>query len=79
VRGSLSSIVGQFKSLVTKRMRRMGFHGLVWQRNYYERVIRNEQELFDKVMYIQNNPKINVPLARSDATFASECTRGTSS
>ncbi len=28
----------------------------VWQRNYYERVIRNEKELFKTREYIQNNP-----------------------
>ncbi len=29
----------------------------VWQRNYYERVIRNEKELFQIREYIQNNPR----------------------
>jgi putative transposase len=28
----------------------------VWQRNYYEHVLRNEDELKDKRLYIVNNP-----------------------
>ncbi len=28
----------------------------VWQRNYYERIIRNEHELFKLREYVQNNP-----------------------
>jgi REP element-mobilizing transposase RayT len=28
----------------------------VWQRNYYERIIRNESELASVREYIQNNP-----------------------
>lgn len=29
----------------------------LWQRNYYEHIIRNEQEYFAIEQYIQNNPK----------------------
>jgi len=29
----------------------------VWQRNYYEHIIRNEEALFRIREYIQNNPK----------------------
>jgi REP element-mobilizing transposase RayT len=29
----------------------------VWQRNYYEHVIRNDNELFEVRKYIENNPK----------------------
>jgi REP element-mobilizing transposase RayT len=28
----------------------------VWQRNYYERIIRNDDELHEIRQYIQNNP-----------------------
>jgi len=31
--------------------------GPVWQRNYYERVIRNGQELLAIQQYILNNPR----------------------
>ena len=54
---SLSVIVRSFKSAVSKIIHRMtGFDHPVWQRNYHERVIRNERELFDTVMYIKDNP-----------------------
>ena len=57
--GSLPTIIGSFKSAVTKRINRLrhtpGFP--VWQRNYYERVIRNDRELNAIREYIQNNPR----------------------
>lgn len=30
----------------------------LWQRNYYERFIRNEKELFRIREYISNNPRL---------------------
>ncbi len=58
---SLGSIIGQFKSLVTKRINRYRTERdlpivRVWQRNYYERVIRNETELNATRRYILENP-----------------------
>ena len=54
---SLGAIIGQFKSLAAKRINeRRGTPGLpVWQRNYYEHVLR-EGELDHIREYIQNNP-----------------------
>ncbi len=56
--GSLGAIVRGFKSAVTKRINEL--HGTpgdpVWQRNYYEHVIRNELVLNDIRLYIQTNP-----------------------
>ena len=55
---SLSAIVGSFKSVATKRIHRLGitkFHS-IWQRNYYEHIIRNEDDYQSKVEYIQSNP-----------------------
>jgi REP element-mobilizing transposase RayT len=56
--GSLGAIVGNFKSVVTRRINRIrGTPGVpVWQRNYYERVIRNERELAAIRKYIRDNP-----------------------
>ncbi len=55
---SIGAIVGQFKSLVTKKINAL--RGTpqrpVWQRNYYERVIRNEDELNRIREYVANNP-----------------------
>ena len=55
---SLGSIIGQFKSLVTKRINRLrNTPGVpVWQRNYYEHIIRNEKELNEIRDYIIHNP-----------------------
>jgi len=55
---SLSSIVGQFKSVTTKRINsvRRTPGAPVWQRNYYERIIRNDHEPAHIRRYIFMNP-----------------------
>jgi len=55
---SLSSFVGGFKSAATKQIniRRNARGTPVWQRNYYERIIRDNGELFRVRRYIRNNP-----------------------
>jgi REP element-mobilizing transposase RayT len=57
-RKPLGQLVGAFKTVSTKRVNRL--HNTpgtrLWQRNYYERVIRNEAELEDIQAYIVNNP-----------------------
>jgi len=58
--GSLPCIIRSFKSECTKQIRRMlkNPNIIVWQRNYYENVIRDEHSL-DKIRkYIQTNPQI---------------------
>ena len=56
--GSLGAIMAQFKSICTKRINgsRKTPYSRVWQRNYYERIIRNERELDATRQYILNNP-----------------------
>ena len=58
VSGSLPTVIRTFKAAVTKHVRRMtrisDFR--VWQRGYYERVIRDERELELAREYIANNP-----------------------
>ena len=58
IAGSLSTIMRQFKSMVTKRINRMrGTPGApVWQRNYWERIIRDEDEMNAIRQYIIENP-----------------------
>ncbi len=56
--GSLGAIVGQFKAAVTRWAKA---HGLdegypVWQRNYYERIVRDEKSLNRFRQYIIENP-----------------------
>jgi REP element-mobilizing transposase RayT len=58
VSGSLCSIVQNFKSVSTRKINqhRTTPGCPVWQRNYYERIIRNEHELSRAREYIVNNP-----------------------
>jgi REP element-mobilizing transposase RayT len=56
--GTIPTIVRSFKSAVTKRIneQRAPIHEPVWQRNYWEHVIRDEKS-FEKIStYIVNNP-----------------------
>lgn len=39
---SLGSIVGQFKSICTKRIRKLGIEEFKWQSRFYDHIIRNE-------------------------------------
>jgi putative transposase len=56
--GSLGAIVRSFKAAAARRVNEIrGTPGAaVWQRNYYERVIRNEDELSSIREYIHLNP-----------------------
>jgi len=60
---SLSNVVGRFKSFTTykyiegiKQNNWEPFYKKLWQRNYYERIIRNENELNRFRKYIIENP-----------------------
>ena len=55
---SLGAIMAQFKSRVTKRIWKFPeFKGTpIWQRDYYEHIIRNENDLQNKTDYIETNP-----------------------
>lgn len=53
---SIGSIVRGFKIGVTKWFRQHTDIYTVWQRNYYEHIIRNETELQNIRQYILNNP-----------------------
>jgi REP element-mobilizing transposase RayT len=59
---TVGEIVGTFKSLCVNdwltyiKENKMNAVGKFWQRNYYEHIIRNEEELAKIREYIQNNP-----------------------
>lgn len=53
---TLISIIQTFKSLSTKRVRTLGFSGQIWQRSFYDRIIRDEIHLNAARDYIHNNP-----------------------
>lgn len=50
-RGTLGSIIKGFKIGVTKQIGHS-----IWQRNYYEHIIRNAREFDEIVRYIRSNP-----------------------
>ena len=54
----LGRLIGAFKTVSTKRINltRATPGALVWQRNYYERIIRDEEELNRVRQYIIDNP-----------------------
>jgi len=54
--GTIGASIGQFKSISCKRIRQCGTPGFHWQRNYYERIIRNGKELTVARAYIAANP-----------------------
>ena len=56
--GSVGAIMAQFKSIVTKRINaiRETPRAPVWQRNYYEHVIRDQADLTRMRQYIADNP-----------------------
>ena len=58
VSGSLSAVIGNFKSITTRRLNQMRRTpgAVVWQRSFYDRVIRSERELTAIRQYIRDNP-----------------------
>jgi len=58
VTGSLPCVIRSFKSECSKQIRRMvnNPNMIIWQRNYYEQIIRNETDLNKIREYIQSNP-----------------------
>jgi REP element-mobilizing transposase RayT len=55
---SLGVMINGYKAAVTREIRRLSGNpdAVVWQRNYYEHVIRNEHDLDSIREYIRNNP-----------------------
>lgn len=56
VSGSIGSIVRGFKIGVTKWWRKNDCDGILWQRNYYEHIIRDDKSLNTIRQYIRDNP-----------------------
>jgi putative transposase len=59
IAGSLSTIIGSFKSAVTKRINESRGAGgePIWQRNFHEHIIRKPDELDRIRSYILRNPR----------------------
>ena len=63
---SLGSFIAGFKASVTSRAgRELNMTG-IWQRNYYDHIVRNDRELNNIRWYIRNNP-LNWQLDRDNA------------
>jgi putative transposase len=62
-RKSLGRLIGSFKTVSTRRVNDLEGtpDARLWQRNYYERVIRNSLALDALRRYIANNPVLWVP------------------
>jgi REP element-mobilizing transposase RayT len=54
---TIGAIVRGYKSSVTKQLGLMGLTDKLWQRNYYEHIIRNEQSHQRISNYISHNPE----------------------
>ncbi|AFH50431.1 Hypothetical protein IALB_2728 [Ignavibacterium album JCM 16511] len=52
----MSSIVGSFKSAVSIIIHKNGYKDFQWQLRFYDRIIRNEKELYQIRKYIEQNP-----------------------
>ena len=58
---TVGRFVGTVKSIIASRWlkqyrRRGSIMGSLWQRNYYEHILRNEQDYLEKRTYIERNP-----------------------
>ena len=54
---SVGNVVGGFKASVTSKMReRFGGEIEIWQRGYYEHVVKNENDYNEAMEHIINNP-----------------------
>jgi REP element-mobilizing transposase RayT len=56
----LGGLIGAFKTVSTKHINllRDTEGQVVWQRNYYEHIIRNESEMDRITRYIESNPSM---------------------
>ena len=54
-KGSLATVIRGFKSAITKYARERGI-AFAWQTRFYDRIVRNQNELNAIVEYIENNP-----------------------
>jgi putative transposase len=53
---SIGSIIRAYKAFVTKKGKTEGYESKIWQRNYFEHIIRNQEDHNRIREYIQNNP-----------------------
>lgn len=58
IRGSIPTIIRSFKAAVTNKIRRIEQNTVqVWHTNYYEHIVRNDEDLYRIRKYIVENPE----------------------
>jgi REP element-mobilizing transposase RayT len=58
----LEDILHSWKSFTAHELQtKHGRIGRVWQDESFDRIVRNEQELYEKMVYILNNPRKRWP------------------
>lgn len=55
-RSLISNIVGYLKATVSKKIHDFSPEKVIWQRNYHDRIIRNDEEYLKIAEYIHTNP-----------------------
>ena len=53
---SLSDLVRDFKSLSTNRYWKLGFKGKLWQKEFFDHVLRSNESYVSKWEYVRLNP-----------------------
>ena len=56
IKNSLSMITNHFKGSVKRWANKNGYEPFFWQSRFYDRIIRNEKELYNIRNYIEKNP-----------------------
>jgi REP element-mobilizing transposase RayT len=54
--GSLSAVVGSWKSRCYQVRRKSGDHRRFWQRSFFDHGLRDNQDIVDVAMYVVGNP-----------------------
>jgi REP element-mobilizing transposase RayT len=55
-KNTLSVVIRTYKGMIKKWCNENNYPQFKWQRNYYERIIRDEDELYETRKYIESNP-----------------------
>ena len=52
----LHNVIGRMKSYTTRQYKILSGNTVLWQRNFYEHIIRNNEDYAEKWQYIDENP-----------------------
>ncbi len=56
-RSSLSAYIKAWKSAVSRRAHQFDHTGSVWQKSFYDHIVRNEKDMIRIMQYIDENPQ----------------------